>query len=72
MGVLNVQRCNCCFSNNNTEYKYKLLCHKIRNCVELSNFDIDYILKLPNDKKTQIIRLFEECVKNLITCILDE
>ena len=65
---------NCCYlsSNNIIDDKYKILCHKIRNSVALSNFDIEYIFKLPDDKKTQIIRIFEECVRNLITCIIQE
>ena len=53
--------------------EYELLQHKIRNMMKLTEDDLDFIQRLPDSDKMDIIRLYNHCydilVKNFIFCI---
>ena len=50
---------------------YKLLCHKIRNYIELSEPEIEAIFELSYDNKIKIIKLFYECIKHILSYSFD-
>ena len=50
---------------------YKLLCHKIRNYIELSEPEIEAIFELSYENKIKIIKLFYECIKHLLSYSFD-
>ena len=50
-----------------TDAIYRLLYHKISNYIEISEIEINSLLLLPYEKKIKIIKLFNDCIKNLIS-----
>jgi len=46
---------------------YRLLYHKISNYTEITEIDMNSILLLPYENKIKILKLFNECIKNLIS-----
>lgn len=46
---------------------YKLLYHKISNYMEITEIEINSILLLPYETKIKIIKLLNDCIKNLIS-----
>lgn len=50
-----------------TDAIYRLLYHKISNYIEINDIEINSLFLIPYQKQIKIIKLFNECIKNLIS-----